>query len=656
MYLKQPLFLCALILGSITAINADTLKNVELPVKRISLFSSGVGYFERAGEVTGLANLTLPFENAAMDDVLKSLIVHDPSTNAPIVSYSSDNLQKTLSSLKINLSSNPSIAQILASLKGAEIEIYAPNKITGKIIGVETKSVVKEGAAVQQEFLSIFTQNKIVLVSLQDIASYSFSDKTISQDLARALDVILNFRQNAKYVNVYLPSSKKRSVFVSYVIPVPVWKAAYRLDLDGKKPFLQGWAIVDNAGDSDWKDVELSLIVGRPTSFTQPLYTPYFLTRPVLPLSIAGFAQARSYDTGFAAAEEMFYESAAAPLSKMSAAKSDSGINRSVYDTTSSKSAGEHFAFTLKNPITLERRQSAMFPFAQGDIKARKVSIFTHIPQNTAVNPALGAEITNALGLKLPAGAISVYEGGSYAGDALTDFLADGEKRFISYGDDLTLLGTVSHSSSALFSSVKISKGVLAVTEKITYEKTYAIKNSGKADKNIILEHPFTYDAKLIQPSKYAEKTASSYRFEFVSPAGKELKYIVKEEKPNISYTRIADMDYAAVVLFSTNKNFSKEVKNALAEAAKLMSEVKTQKSRLEEVKRAHQDKLSEQDRIRQNIHTVGSESTVGKDYIKKLTALDDEIDKISETINKTAENLQKAQKEFDKYISDLEI
>ncbi|MDR0579566.1 MAG: hypothetical protein LBG21_03080 [Campylobacteraceae bacterium] len=652
MYLKQPLFLCALILGSVTAINADILKNVELPVKRVSLFSSGVGYFERAGEVTGSANLTLPFESAAMDDVLKSLIVHDPSTNAPIVSYSSDNLQKTLSSLKIDLSSNPSIAQILASLKGAEIEIYAPDKITGKIIGVETKSVVKEGAAVQQEFLSLFAQNRITLISLQEITSYAFSDKTISQDLARALNVILNFRQNTKYVNVYLPSSKQRNISISYVIPAPVWKTTYRVDLSGKKPFLQGWAIVDNAGDSDWKDVELSLIVGRPVSFTQPLYTPYFLTRPVLPLSIAGFAQARSYDTGNA----MLYESVAASPSEMFAAKSESRISRSVYDTTSSKSAGEQFVFTLKNPVTLERGQSAMFPFVQGDIKARKVSIFTHIPQGINVNPSLGAELTNDLGVKLPAGAISVYEGGTFAGDALIEFFGQNEKRLISYGDDLEIKGTVSSSSTSQFESVKISKGIITITEKNVYEKIYALKNSGKTDKNIVLEHPFIIGANLIKPSKYTEKTASSYRFEFVSPAGKELRFGVQEESPAKNTLYITSMDYATIIAFSSNKNFPAAVKNALKEAARLMSVIADEKDNLSRAQAELSAKLDEQERVRKNINTVGSESAVGKDYIKKLTALDDEIKKAFEQISKIEAAISKTKTAFDNYIKGLEV
>ncbi|MDR2636122.1 MAG: DUF4139 domain-containing protein, partial [Campylobacteraceae bacterium] len=238
------------------ALGADT--KVQLPIKKVSLFSSGVGYFERSGELQGSVELLLPFENEAINDALKSLLIYDPATNAPSVSYASEDLQKMLSELKVNLSGNPSVAQILHSLKGAELEIYAPEKIVGKIIGTQVNREKN------YDELSLFADNNIKVVSLSNVTSYRFTDAQISQDLARALDLILNSKQSVKNLYVNLPSSKKRNVFVSYVIPAPVWKSTYRLDLSGKNPFLQGWAIVDNAGDSDWKNVELSLIVGRP--------------------------------------------------------------------------------------------------------------------------------------------------------------------------------------------------------------------------------------------------------------------------------------------------------------------------------------------------------------------------------------------------------
>ena len=45
---------------------------------------------------------------------------------------------------------------------------------------------------------------------------------------------------------------------------------------------LQGWAIVENQTDSDWENVQLSLVSGRPISFIEDLYQPLFVARPVV--------------------------------------------------------------------------------------------------------------------------------------------------------------------------------------------------------------------------------------------------------------------------------------------------------------------------------------------------------------------------------------
>ena len=70
---------------------------------------------------------------------------------------------------------------------------------------------------------------------------------------------------------------------VGYVVENPIWKTSYRLVLDKKgKPFLQGWAVVENTSDDDWKDVRMVLVSGRPISFQMDLYQPLFIPRPTV--------------------------------------------------------------------------------------------------------------------------------------------------------------------------------------------------------------------------------------------------------------------------------------------------------------------------------------------------------------------------------------
>ena len=49
----------------------------SLPIRQVVLFNSGVGYFQREGEVDGDARVDLSFPTSDINDLLKSLILQD---------------------------------------------------------------------------------------------------------------------------------------------------------------------------------------------------------------------------------------------------------------------------------------------------------------------------------------------------------------------------------------------------------------------------------------------------------------------------------------------------------------------------------------------------------------------------------------------------
>ena len=68
-------------------------------------------------------------------------------------------------------------------------------------------------------------------------------------------------------MSLHFAGDGKRKVQVSYVTEAPVWKTSYRLVLDPNgKPFLQGWAVVENPTDEDWAGVQMALVSGRPAN------------------------------------------------------------------------------------------------------------------------------------------------------------------------------------------------------------------------------------------------------------------------------------------------------------------------------------------------------------------------------------------------------
>jgi hypothetical protein len=85
-------------------------------------------------------------------------------------------------------------------------------------------------------------------------------------------------------VGVKLSDGRAHDVLVSYAVPTPTWKAAYRVVLDDKtdRPsgLMQGWAVVDNASQEDWIGVSLTLATGAPMSYALDLHTPIYVDRP----------------------------------------------------------------------------------------------------------------------------------------------------------------------------------------------------------------------------------------------------------------------------------------------------------------------------------------------------------------------------------------
>src|SRR5262249_6702313 len=92
----------------------------------------------------------------------------------------------------------------------------------------------------------------------------------------------LSHDSQKKAVSLHFAGEGKRKVEVGYVVENPIWKTSYRLVLKEGKPYLQGWAVVENPTDEDWAQVTMALVSGRPISFKMDLYNPLYVGRPTV--------------------------------------------------------------------------------------------------------------------------------------------------------------------------------------------------------------------------------------------------------------------------------------------------------------------------------------------------------------------------------------
>ena len=352
-----------------------------------------------------------------------------------------------------------------------------------------------------------------------------------------------------------------RRVRIGYVVETPIWKTSYRLvlgsDPGGAKPAavpapaqpgavaqpqndakLQGWAIVENQTDNDWKDVQLSLVSGRPLSFIQDLYHAMYIPRPVVqpdlyaslfPQTYSGGMKIQDLVTGVPdftdapnfslnstsnnaakqhiagggggrGGRQQLQQNAFADAGGAIAAKPAMDPTVSIISAASAAKIGELFEYTVGN-VSLERQKSAMIPIITDDIDAERISIYNE--STLADHPLLGARLKNNTKKYLLQGPITVLDHGSYAGDARVEDLPPGQDRLISYGiDQQVLVDATDRKQDLTLVTGTVLKGALELKMKTVTRQTYVVDNKADDARQIIIEHPRTAGWTLHVPPK----------------------------------------------------------------------------------------------------------------------------------------------------------
>jgi hypothetical protein len=683
-----------------------------VPVRRVVLYTSGVGYFEHYGTVHGDASTVLSFKTDQINDVLKSLLLEDlDGGRVTAISYPTlAPLSQTLRSFQVDLSTDPPLADILKQLRGAQVTAVTPTgPISGEVLGVEKKDrpigTGTDAKVAEVWIVNLLNDAGILPVELDKVTQLKLNDPELAGEMQKALAAVaLSRDKDKKPVTISFSGQGDHRVRIGYVVETPIWKASYRLSLgdaaaaaggggDQKGPKnvpadqqgkIQGWAIVDNQTDNDWTGVELSLVSGRPISFIEDLYQPLYVPRPTVQPDLFAGLQPRTYEDGVEqdkalkakdfgrsadamdrdekGANQMqdLQEAAAAPAAAnapqgdMAGEGLNAPINLAVAAQASGAKVGEAFEYTVHD-VSLARQKSSMIPILAGPIRAERLSIYNQsvLPNN----PLLGARLTNTSGEYIMQGPMTVLDHGIYAGDAqILDMPPDAD-RLISYGVDQRMLvsGADAKENTQLLTG-KIVKGVLELTDKDDFTQTFVAKNNADAEKTLLIEQPRRQGWDLVTPGKPTETTDTLYRFEVPVPAGKSATLTVDQQHTYGQAIALLPIDASAFIVYSQNGAIPQPVRDALVKAAQLKGAVTDTERQLAQLRQDKSDLAAEQDRMRRNMSVVSP----GTDYYKKLLQkLDDQetqFEKMETQEKQLVQQQQDRQKAFEDYLAGLSV
>lgn len=661
----------------------------EVPVTSVMLFSSGVGYFEHNGSVSGNGSTELRFKTEQINDILKSLVLQD--MNGGVVSTvtypSQDPIEKTLRSFQVDITGNPSLGQLLNQLRGARVSVTAAGqKYEGTVLGVEPRTVVVGEKTMEKQVLNLLAGGAIRAFELDAITTLDLENPELQEELSAALAALAQARdQDKKPVTINFRGQGERQVRIGYVVETPVWKTSYRLIVgegEGQdaKNGLQGWAIVENQTDNDWSNVNLSLVSGRPISFIMDLYQPLYVPRPVVQPELYASLRPQMYDEGMAVGEAVAKDAmgeerlaarvrrgvpaspaAAAPAPAEMSFGSAAGFagrpmdaSASVQSVASAEKVGELFSYTVGN-VSLPRQKSAMLPIITDPIKVEKLSIY-----NAGVlqkNPLNGARLTNSTDKHLLSGPITVLEGGAYAGDARIDNVPPGQNRLLSYGIDLQMrVDSTKNTTDTAVLSGRISQGVLYVQRKYVFSQTYQAENKADKDKALLIEHPVRPNWKLVDSPTPEESTEQVHRFKTSVPAGKQASMTIKQENVAQEAVAILPLDVEQLLVYARTGEIPQPVRDALAKAAEHKRALNDTQRQLRETEARLSAISTEQGRIRQNMQTVNDKSEYYNRLLKKLNEQESQIEQFQTQRDQLQEKQEQQRAELENFLKGLNV
>lgn len=684
-----------------------------LPIRRITLYRSGVGYFERAGNVKQ-GDVQLRFNTDQINDILKSMVVIIQDQRAgrlDTISYGSkEPLSRRLGSFAIDIADNPGIPELLNRLRGERLALDTNDgNITGTVLGVETRTMppVGEQRAHNVPHVNLITDRGLRSIPITSIRGYEILDRELAAELNRALATLANQRAervaqvDLRFSNETNTPNANIPVVVAYVHETPVWKTSYRLVLpeftesaarEASPSLVQGWAIVENTTDQDWTDVSLGLVSGRPVSFTMDLHEPLFAHRPQLPVPTVPGVTPRVYATGqrdFAGSNidaSSPPPTAAAPTLRSrttigqtsdqtqfdgfemrrdvaSLAAEEFQLRASLAAQQAQAVAaeiGQVFQYNLSSPVTIERQRSAMIPIINANLDARRVSVYSF--GDATNHPLRGVELTNNDHLQLLPGPISVYDGAAYAGDAQIGHVGKGDKRLLTYAIDLDVNIDSSSTSRSTIQRIRIVNGAIEQRFVRRDETTYKAANndnSPKGARTIIIEHPRqTGNWSLVTPPspRPIEQTENLYRFELPLAPGESREITVTQEITDRTSISVGSLDLDGAIRYNRTGVLSDAVLQTLREVARRQTEINSLRAQIDTSRRRSEEIDRDQQRLRANMQAVNQSSDLYARYLQRLSEQETELEAILTQRTADERRWEQLRAELNTYIAGLNI
>ncbi len=640
---------------------------MNLPIKRMTLYKHGLGFFERGGRTDG-ESLRLEFPRRAMDDVLKSLVAIDREGRVLGLEFETpEDRNPNVARPKIELSDDKSLTELLNALKGRAVRLEAgADSLEGLVVGVE----LEEQDQLKRGLVVIFEpeSKRVSSLRLDRLERVRLLDDVASDDLMYALRAASNQEERASAV---LQLSKgSHDLSISYIAPAPAWRVSYRLISDEKDTggssttaedannthsiLLQAWGLFDNTLEEDLMGVQLTLMAGMPVSFRYALHQPNTPERPMVedeertvgaPVMFDAMETAMAAPMGADTAKRSrkLSKSAAAPA--MAAMSFGESLEQSVSAVADGADRGSLFAYRVRDAVSVARGRSAMVPLASARIPGRRELLYNRVKHPK--NPVASLRFKNESGLTLERGPVTVLEGADYAGEAVIDFTTSGAEVIVAFAIELGVRVTESFERESRLSSLAVRDGYLLIEEFSILQTTYELKNSLERSVDVVLEHPRANNMERFDTPEVIEETLTHARWKVPCAPATRTSFVVQERQRNSRYETVRSLDGDRLKIFLNGKFLEEKTFKGLEGVLALYRQADAMSAQIEVITRERHQIFARQSQIQGNLAPLGRDGDEGRLRARYVT----ELERMENRLNE----LEREEKRVQQEVSQLE-
>ncbi len=552
--------------------------------------------------------------------------------------------------------------------------------------------------------VTLLDDNELRVVRLSKVTGITLLDGDLAMHLHRRLDASAGegmFQQVE--VELRLAGASSHDLLVSYVVSAPIWKPTYRVvlpDSGTDSALLQAWAVVDNVSGEDWSDVKLALTSGQPISFRYDLHTPRDVGRPDMtesgvrrrarvalgetsyePEPVSGLeSEADDKDARGRPSEDVDSEVESVEELRAGAAESGAGgparrskkrgrkaasnmpatsapesgdvaapkldANRladSLHVDTRASSASGLTRYDLSDRVTVPNGTSTMVAIVNEAVDAEETFLFR--PGGAGIgfdaNPYRVVRFRNSTPFALEPGPISIYSGGSFVGEGLSEVVGAGTSATIPFAVEPGIMVSfkVEHAGDDM-ELVRIVRGVLEVETFARKTTTWTAK-AQTLDQGfqVLIRHPkagWNYEA--VDPPKGTEELPDAYLVPVSIPVGKrEGSVTVQEQTP--SRTSISIWDARAPKLMESllaSSNVGPDARKKLEPVVKLRLQIGRIDTEIDGLRRQQAELNARADETRRNLKAIKKDAAAARLRARLRTRLDEftrEADKLGRRI-----------------------